>query len=334
MRLVSPGHHWRRIGPGIGRTGQLLANIGESLGNADESGARLPRHGSQTGQLSLEIATGHWPELYAVGSGPVNRWLRATIPDTLQAMSERRAHPNEEVEPSIAVGCCELPAQMGRRKYFERLPLLETRFPSDEIPLDRVLDRWRKEAGRPGGFSIVAPRDLCDLTKIEDLRTERSRVTVLANAARRIDAAAVVFLTPSTLSPGAAHRALLSQFFTDIATEEAFSGLLRVWQPDGLWQPNITAHVARELGVISAFDPLAADPLEEGPPPPPTEVAYARVGGLGRGPRPLSPDEMASLAEWIQACPRAFVTFDTPSKWRDARAFARWLGASDDRTPN
>jgi uncharacterized protein YecE (DUF72 family) len=237
----------------------------------------------------------------------------------------------EEVRREISVGCVDLPHGMSRRVYFQKLRFLETRLPADEVPSERIMRRWRNESGGPGRFAIVAPRDLCEPAGPES-PTERAaasaRASLLASGARHAGAAAVLFMTPPSLTPSSAHRDRLRRLFEDVAGPDRFVGLVRVWQPDGLWRPALAARVARELDVVAACDPLAADAFDDGGPPPPGDIAYARVGGMGRPSRPLGDDDLARLAEWLEPCQRGFVSFDTPAKLRDAQGLARWVGDS------
>lgn len=229
----------------------------------------------------------------------------------------------------ISVGCAELPAGMARRLYFQKVRFLEARLPGDQIPGERILRRWRTEAGAEGRFSLVAPRELCELhLPAADTVGHAALARRLADAAKQLSAAAVVFATPTQVTPSSTHRDALRRFFEEVATAELFGGVVRVWQPDGLWRPPILARVARELGVVPAQDPLAPDPLEEGVAPPPGDVAYVRVPGLGRANRPLGDDDLSRLAEWLEPCRRGFVVFDTPAKLRDAIGLSRWVGSS------
>jgi uncharacterized protein YecE (DUF72 family) len=229
----------------------------------------------------------------------------------------------------ISVGCAELPAGMARRTYFQKLRFLEARLPSDQVPGERILRRWRTEAGGDGRFALVAPRELCDLhLPAADSGGHAALARRLAECAQVVHAAAVVFATPTQVTPSSTHRDSLKRFFDTIATADMFGAAVRVWQPDGLWRPPVAARVARELGVVPAQDPLAPDPLEEGGAPPPGEIAYVRVPGLGRANRPLGDDDLSRLAEWLEPCRRGFVVFDTPAKLRDAVGLSRWVGSS------
>lgn len=238
----------------------------------------------------------------------------------------------EEARREISVGCVDLPHGMSRRVYFQKLRFLETRLPADEVPSERIMRRWRNEAGGAGRFAIVAPRDLYEPPTSPESAPERAaiaaRASLLASGARQAGAVAVLFATPPSLTPSTAHRDRLRRLFEDIAGPDRFSGLCRIWQPDGLWRPALAARLARELGVVAACDPLAADAFDDGGPPPPGAIAYARVGGMGRPSRALGDDDLARLAEWLEPCQRGFVAFDTPAKLRDAQGLARWVGDS------
>jgi uncharacterized protein YecE (DUF72 family) len=228
-------------------------------------------------------------------------------------------------EARIAVGCAELPPGMNRAAYFRKLHFLEMRLPGDDMPAPRVAERWRADAG-DGELALVAPRGLCSVHQPVNAGELDSSVARFAEAAARAGAAAVVFATPPDLSPSSANRDRLRHFFTDVASPARFAGgAIRVWQPDGLWRPHVAAAFAAELGIVAAIDPLAGDPLEEGIPDAPDDVAYARVTGMGRPGRPLGADDLAQLADWAATSRRAFIAFATTSRLKDAIALARSL---------
>jgi uncharacterized protein YecE (DUF72 family) len=227
----------------------------------------------------------------------------------------------------IAVGCAELPPGMSRAAYFHKLPFLEMKLPGDAVPAARVAERWATDAGERGRFSLVAPRWMAACHKVDErtVLDVDAAIAGLADTATRARAAAVVFATPPDLSPSSAHRDALRRYFAEVASAERFPGIARVWQPDGLWRPMVASAFAAELGVTAVIDPLGPDPLEDGLPDAPEEIAYARVTGLGRPGRPLKTDDLAELLEWAGASERAFVVFATTARFKDARTLARAL---------
>jgi uncharacterized protein YecE (DUF72 family) len=249
----------------------------------------------------------------------------------------QRQRAADETDPrrEIAVGTTELPPGMVRRAYFQKLRFLEARLPGDQIPSDRILRRWRNDSGGEGRFSLLAPRELCELARLPDsLADMRVLAGRLVAAARMVGAVALVFLTPSDVTPSSPHRDRLRQLFEEIAGAELCGDLLRVWQAAGLWRPGVADRLARDLGVIAAQDPLASRLVDEDPLPRPEKLAYARVAGFGRPARPLGQDDLARLSDWLDPCRRAFVAFNTPAKLRDATGLARWVGSSARATWN
>lgn len=217
---------------------------------------------------------------------------------------------------------------MSRAAYFRRLPLLEMRLPGERVPAERVGERWASEAGERGRHVLVAPRWMCRVHAPDAEATIADGVADLARVAVQARAAAVVFATPPDLSPSSAHRDALRRFFAELASDERFAGdgaapVARVWQPDGLWRPAVAAAFAAEIGIVATVDPLAPDPLEDGIPEAPEDVAYARITGLGRPNRPLGADDLAELSDWVSQSQRAFVVFATPTRLKDAVALAR-----------
>ena len=90
----------------------------------------------------------------------------------------------------------------------------------------------------------------------------------------------------------------------------------------------MAAAFAAELGIVAAIDPLDRDPLEDGIPDP-TEVAYARITGMGRRTRRVATDDLERLTSWAEPSDRAFIVFATPTRYQDAIALSRTLGLAE-----
>jgi len=290
----------------------------------------VPGHLDQSAQMAFELARFHTGTLRAA-LWPVNRWQRLLSAGTLAAQAIMTASTPSTAH--VSVGCAELPPGMNRTAYFARLDLLEMSVRGEHIPTERIVARWADEAGERGRYALVAPRWLCHFHRGDDgeLAAIERAVGELARAAAGTRAAAVVFATPPDLSPSLAHRDALRRFFATAASAERFAGddasspTARIWQPSGLWRPTTAAAFAAELGVAAVVDPLAGDPLEEGIPPAPDDVAYARVTGLGRPSRPLGPDDLAELVEWASPSRRAFLVLATATRFQDAVLLARTI---------
>ncbi len=278
--------------------------------------------------------------------------------DTAEALNEPAGEHHQaseqEVEsedsPRIRVGCTDLPPGLRRGRYFERLRYLEVEGTMFKMPKASVLRRWADEAGELGGFGLLAPQVIshkpgsggyrrggdglsqAELAQAGSFRATdvvRGAVDALARAAESVRAEVVLFRSPADFSPSASHRDALRHFFTEIASAERFGSTVRVWEPQGLWEPETAAPLAAELGVIYACDPISNDPLGEEPDlfaRLPQDSAYFRVSGLGRGNHRFDEYALAELMEFAAAYERAWVVFAHPDKYPDSIKLHRLVG--------
>jgi uncharacterized protein YecE (DUF72 family) len=93
----------------------------------------------------------------------------------------------------------------------------------------------------------------------------------LLAAADALKARAVVFNTPSELTPGARSRDLLREYVARLPRVE---GRHYVWLPQGVWEAADAQAVCADLGLCFGFDPLEAKPARG-------EVAYATLRAFG-----------------------------------------------------
>jgi len=155
----------------------------------------------------------------------------------------------------------------------------------------------------------------------------RATIPLFREAITTVRAGFAVFRPPLSFAPSQANRDQLARFFGEIATEEAI-GAKRVWVPDGLWDTRTAVKLARELGVVCAFDPLVRAP--EDPPEIHDDLdldeLYIRISGLGRsGPiRSEKQEDLITLLMEYSGLP-ATIVFDSPSRWADARNLKKLL---------
>lgn len=233
--------------------------------------------------------------------------------------------------PTISIGCAELPPGMGRGRYFQTLHFLEVAaFFSAQPPSVATVRTWREKSPDDAHFALIASRSLTFPSGPSAGGAARAEAERLGQACAALAAGAVVFRTPATFAPSQAGRDALERFFAEVASAELFADTQRVWQPDGLWQPQEIASEAERLDVIAAIDPLANDPLEEMAEALPQHLArgrvYLRPAGLGRSRRRFDGHELDLLADLVDGSERAWVVFANPDKWHDAQAFARLIG--------
>lgn len=84
--------------------------------------------------------------------------------------------------------------------------------------------------------------------------TLRTQVKWLNEAAKAIDARAIVLPTRGEVRTGPRDRSLLATYFEAVRMD----GRHTVWAPTGLWEPEDAAAFAAEHGVVYGFDPLTA----------------------------------------------------------------------------
>ncbi len=242
----------------------------------------------------------------------------------------------------IHVGCVDLPARLSRQRYYERLAYLETSATLLGVPRPSALQRWRVEGGEHGHVGLVAPQTIThrpgpkgyprhkepltpqDLAQAGGFRaTEliQREVTSLVEAVALAGASVVLFRSPPDFAPSMANRDNMRAFFSDLASPERFGTAIRVWEPQGLWEPETAARFAGELGLVLACDPLINDPLGVEPAfysNLPGDDAYFRVSGMGLGRRRFDDYAMEPLLEAAEAYRRVWIAFAHEGKYPDA----------------
>jgi uncharacterized protein YecE (DUF72 family) len=225
------------------------------------------------------------------------------------------------------IGCAGLPPRSARPRYFNKLSFLESDVLTSNPAKPSVLKKWRAESPN-AAFSLIAAAAAGPEAGV----TPQSRHAVkdLALAVEALGANAVVFRTAPGFTPSATNRERLRAFFAEVATPEALGGAARVWEPQGLWQPQTAVKLAGENGLVYAGDPLTGDPLNELPPTfwaeLPGNAAYFRLSGLGRGQRRIPELELEALAEIASIYDRLWVVFPALDGYTDAVRFRALLG--------
>jgi uncharacterized protein YecE (DUF72 family) len=158
----------------------------------------------------------------------------------------------------------------GIQRYAKAFDLLEVRC-DPAPPSAKHLKRLRSEAPEGFVFSLVAGRALSDLPQAEP---DEKLVAATHDAAQTLGARFVVVRTPATVQPSARSRARLERLVK--ALEGAAEGI--AWEPRGIWSNEEMVAVAEGFGVT-----LVRDLAEHEPPP--SEIVYTRLLGLGRNSR-------------------------------------------------
>jgi uncharacterized protein YecE (DUF72 family) len=251
---------------------------------------------------------------------------------------------------AVVVGCADLPAGLRRKRYFEQLEYLENEGTRFQLPTARVFKRWREEAGPQGRFGLVAPQVITDKPGPrgygrggEGLTTEQlaqaggfgvtpvieRAVDELIAACATLPADTVIFRSPPEFAPSAANRDAMRRFFAELAPAQRFGDTVRVWEPQGLWEPEVAARLAAELGLVYAWDPLSNDPLatsldvDELP----DATGYFRITGLGVSKQRFDDYSLEPVLELASECKRAWIVFAHLHKYPDAIRCRRLVDA-------
>jgi uncharacterized protein YecE (DUF72 family) len=162
-----------------------------------------------------------------------------------------------------------LPAPQGDlAKYATRFDLCEVRPVDTAIPKPGTLRKWRKSVPPSFAFSVVLPNAVGALAPGAALD---EALTTSLEVAAALEARIVVLSTPPDVRPTATNKKRLAAVFERIPAE----GLVRCWEPSGIWEREDVLAVARTLGVIPVFD-AAREQLGPGP------IAYTRLRALGK----------------------------------------------------
>lgn len=198
-------------------------------------------------------------------------------------------------------------------KYRKALRFAELR-PSGPIPKRATLTRWREEVGADFTFSWVTPtaalRSSRGPLRVDDAM-ERALATTI-DAAIALDARFVVVPTSADVTTGQRDRDLLAAW----VERWARAGRQLVWQPAGLWDPEIALPFARHLGVVLGFDPLEADP-------PPGAIAYGRLRAMGQRSR-FSETLLLEVLDRLEGAEAedAWIAIDSPKSFTEAQRLA------------
>jgi len=236
---------------------------------------------------------------------------------------------------AVYVGCCDFRGK--REPYFARLSAVELGQTFYNPPKDAALNRLRKPA--PEGFAFIikafqlithepgspgyrrlpgsldGPMDHYGhfrATKEVERAVDRTM-----HAADLLQAHGVLFETPASFTPTAAHRRRLTDFFERLPRD----GRMIIWDPRGLWSAQEHQGVCRDLDLLPCWDPLATETFPSG------EMAFCKVQGMGSR-HPLSESDLLWLADGFTAYERVFCIFNSGAMLTDACKLAELLPGS------
>jgi uncharacterized protein YecE (DUF72 family) len=233
----------------------------------------------------------------------------------------------------IHVGCCGF--GLAQARYFRSFRLLEVQQTFYQPPRLATLQRWRAAASEGFEFTLKAwqlitheptsptyRRLSTPIPESSHARYGSFRCTdeVLAawhttlEAARTLDAAAIVFQCPASFSPTAPHIRNLRRFFRAIAAEAR--GIRLCWEPRGDWDRQTVLELCEELGLTLALDPFHSEPPASG-------WRYFRLHGIGGYRYTYSDDDLRRLRGWCAG--EVYCLFNNMTMADDAQRFQRLL---------
>lgn len=215
------------------------------------------------------------------------------------------------------VGCCGYPGK--RQRYQRELDLVELQQTFRNLPTAKTARRWRDEAPASFTFTLKAWQTI---THRADSPTYRGLDTAAIEGfaevghfdtstpvldgwrrtreiAELLGARAVVFESPSGFTPTIDNRNRLQRFFESI---ERLEGCHLVWDPRGLWEPEVCLGIAKDLGIL-----LCGDGEQQL-----SEVSYLKLRHAS-----LGGDDLERLAPRLLDCVEAMVLIATnePFAW-------------------
>ena len=159
-------------------------------------------------------------------------------------------------------------------------------------------------------LALIAPDAACRSEKgplrFDD--TMRAAFERAQESAATLKARFVVLATGADVTTGQRDRKLLAEWVEPWADAHTI-----VWQPRGLWDPELAIPFARKLGVLYGFDPLEADAVPTGP------VVYARLRAIGARKR-FDETRLLDIVDALEqtGAEEAFVALDSPASFREA----------------
>lgn len=181
--------------------------------------------------------------------------------------------------------------QGGLQRYAKVFDLLEVKC-DPAPPSSKHLKRLKGEAPEGFVFSLVAGRALADLAASEP---DAKLVAATRDAAQTLGARWLLVRTPASVTPSARSRARLGRLVAALAG--AAEGV--AWEPRGIWTDEEVHAVAEELDVTPVRDLAEHEP-------PPGEVVYTRLIGLGRNLR-IGSGAIERVAERLEDATLGFV---------------------------
>lgn len=178
------------------------------------------------------------------------------------------------------------------QKYKNRFDMVELRPVDTSLPRPGTLKKWRASVPPTFVFSVVLPRVVGELEPGKPLDEALDQALEVA---RTLESRCIVLTTPASIRPTAANRKRLAAIIERLPNE----GVVRCWEPLGMWEREDILATARSLGVVPVLD-AAREALGRGP------VVYTRLRALGKS-TALGAATVDRIADRIQGRREAYV---------------------------
>lgn len=197
-------------------------------------------------------------------------------------------------------------------KYTAALSFAELVLPSP-FPRAQTFRRWKEGLDESVTLSLIVPRE-ARVSARGPLRFDDAMESSLSGAieaAEILGARFVVLRTEGDVTTGQRDRDLIRAWVARWPAERQV-----VWHPSGLWDADLAAPFARDMGV-----PLAFDPLEEEPPR--GDLVYARMRAVGMRKR-FSETLLLDVADKLMAADAedAYVAIGSAKSFSEASRLA------------
>jgi uncharacterized protein YecE (DUF72 family) len=184
-------------------------------------------------------------------------------------------------------------------KYSSRFDMVELRPVDTSLPRPSALRKWRAATPPTFVFSIVLPRDVGSLEPGEALD---KALEISLSVARTLEARCVVLQTPASIRPTATNKKRLAAVLNRVPKE----GVVRCWEPLGMWEREDILATARDLGVVPVLD-VASEA------PPSGSVVYTRLRALGKT-SAMSAAAMEKIADRLRSRREVYVVVERASE--------------------
>jgi uncharacterized protein YecE (DUF72 family) len=200
--------------------------------------------------------------------------------------------------------------------YAKRFDLVEVRPVDGPLPKPGRLAKWRADVPPAFAFSVVLPKAV---TLLQDGADDA--LAVALKTATALQARAMVLTTPASVRPTARNRRRLAE----LAARLPDTGVHRVWEPLGMWEPEDVLATAHEAGLLACFD-AAQGALPGGP------VAYTRIRAVGSASN-LGTQRIQRIAEQVRGRREAFIVVDALVAKKVRAGIAALLADDPNRRP-